>query len=61
MSEVIVTVKRTSNDTAQRMEQKRQRVENHAIACADIALEKHKAMIEQKAMRRALKQAKRSA
>ena len=52
MSEVIVTVKRTSNDTAQRMEQKRQRVENHAIACADRALANQKAHEERKLQRK---------
>ena len=50
--EKIITVKRTSNDTAQRMEEKRQRVENHAVACADRALANMKAHEERKLKRK---------
>jgi len=47
------TVKSTSSNTAERMEVKRQRVENYAIACADRALIKQRAYSERKAKRKA--------
>jgi hypothetical protein len=61
MSDPNITVRSTCSDTAQRMERKRQQVENHAVACADRALDRQRATDEQKARRKALKQAKRTA